>query len=258
MRRGQSLIRGLYTAASGMLAAQAQSDIISDNISNLKTPGYKAEQASTLAFPMQLLQRLGTSGDGIAEATIIGTAGSGVMVDRAARSNIQGALQTTDKATDLALNSTGFFVVQAPEGERYTRNGQFQLNTAGGLQTANGNAVLGENGPIGVPNPLSQQFTVTSDGTVVDGGQVIDHLRIVEIQDVALERQGQSLYSATQTPQVASNVQVIQGSFEVSNVDPTEQMVQMITVMNAYEANQKVIQTQDSMMEKAVNEVGKI
>ncbi len=252
------MIKGLYTAASGMLSAQTQSNIISDNIANIRTPGYKSEHANILAFPMHLLQRLSSSTNGIAEAATIGTVGSGVLVDQVSRSNIQGVLQTTDKATDLALNSKGFFVVQTPNGERYTRNGQFLLNTEGRLQTANGNAVLGENGPIGVLRPLSPQFSIISDGAIVEGGQVIDRLRIVEIQEEALERQGQSLYSSTQTPEVATDVEVIQRAFESSNVDTTDQMVQMITVMHAYEANQKVIQTQDSLLEKAVNEVGKI
>ncbi|MFZ3101228.1 MAG: flagellar hook-basal body protein [Desulfitobacteriaceae bacterium] len=251
------MIRGLYTAGSGMLAAQAQSDIIGDNVANLKTPGYKAEQGSAQAFPSQLIERLGITANGNAEATLLGSIGTGVIVDRISKFNIQGVIQTTDKVTDLALNTPGYFVVQTGQGERYTRNGQFQLNALGALQTADGYAVLGENGPIGVSNHLSQQFKVASDGTVTDGGKVIDHLRVVDIPESALEREGQSLYSANQTS-AATLVQIRQGAFEASNVDAASQMVQMITVMRAYEANQKVIQTQDATLEKAVNEVGKI
>ena len=240
-----------------MLAAQAQSEIIGDNVANVRTPGYKRNKQVPKPFQLNF-ERLVSSGNGATEVTPLGTIGTGVIANRVSKINIQGVLQTTDKSTDLALSTPGFFVVQTPEGDRYTRNGQFQLNANGVLQTLDGNAVLGKNGPIGMSKPLSQQFKVTSDGTVVDDGQVIDHLRFVDIPDAALERQGQSLYSTTQAPQAGVNVQVRQGAFEASNVDLAGQMVQMITVMRAYEANQKVMQTQDATLEKAVNEVGKI
>lgn len=253
-----ALIRGLYTGASGMLAAQTQSDIIADNIANVSTPGYKEEDGTAKAFPDLLLERTGRSG-GIPEVAPIGSMGSGVVVDRVARMNVQGALQTTELPTDMALTSPGYFVVQTPNGERYTRNGHFTLNAAGLLQTADGYSVLGEKGPIG---PLSQKFTVGADGTVLDGGQVIDRLRSVEIPENTLVREGQSLYSSNQPAQVQDagpgTVQIKQGVIEGSNVDVSGQMVKMISVMRAYEANQKVIQTQDSTLDKAVNEVGKI
>jgi flagellar basal-body rod protein FlgG len=240
-----------------MLAAQAQSEIIGDNIANIKTPGYKAEQGSAMVFPTELIERIGTSENGIARSIPIGAISTGVVVDRVTKINIPGTIQTTGKATDLALETPGFFVVQTNEGIRYTRNGQFQLNSSGVLQTVDGNSVLGENGPIKVIDPLNQQLNVAADGTVTDGGKIIDHLRIMEIAETALKREGRSLYSANQTV-AAAVIQIRQGAFEASNVDASSQLVQMISVMRAYEANQKVIQTQDATLEKAVNEVGKI
>jgi len=251
------VIRGLYTSGSGMLATQAQSEIIGDNIANINTPGYKTEYGSASVFPTELMGRIGDSEKGNARVTLLGEAGSGVIVNRTFGINIQGTLQNTGKATDLALNTPGFFVVQTSEGVRFTRNGQFQLNSAGVLQTVDGHAVLGEHGLIGADNPLSQQFVVDSDGIVTDGGKVIDRLRIMEIPETALKREGQSLYSASQAA-AATAVNVQQGAFETSNVDTGAQMVRMISVMRAYEANQKVIQTQDATLEKAVNEVGKL
>lgn len=249
------MIRGLYTGASGMLAAQTQSEIIADNIANIHTPGYKSEDASNKAFPSILLERTGSNGE-IMENTPIGGMGLGVVVDRVARMNVQGMIQTTDRSTDLALTSNGYFTVQTPNGERYTRNGHFQLNSEGMLQTADGHLVLGENGPIG---PLSESFTVNREGTVMNQGQVLDRLRIVEIPEEALLREGQSLYASNQPAQaLQGDVGIQQGAVEGSNVDVSAQMVKMITVMRTYEANQKVIQTQDSTLEKAVNEIGKI
>lgn len=246
------MIRGLYTSATGMLAAQTQSEVIGDNIANVKTPGYKEEITSEVAFPSMMIQREGGNQPG--EVVRIGGMGTGVGVDRIALSNILGTLQKTDTKTDLALATPGYFVVQTPSGERYTRNGRFQIDGNGMLQTPDGYAVLGEKGKIG---PLSPNFSVQEDGTIVDNGQTVDRLRIVEIPPNALKREGQSLYSASQAVQESTTAQVLQGSIEASNVDISGQMVQMMTVMKAYEANQKVIQAQDEMLDKAVNEVGK-
>jgi len=247
------VIRGLYTSATGMSAAQTQSEVIGDNVANVNTPGYKEQLASNLSFPSMLIERMG--GNQATQAVQIGGLGVGVGVDRAALSNVQGAIQTTGIKTDLALTSPGYFVVQTPGGERYTRNGHFQLDANGILQSPDGYALLGEKGSIG---PLSSNFSVKADGTIMDKGRIIDRLRVVDIPAAALKREGQSLYSASQPVQVSTGAQVLQGSIEASNVDLSGQMVQMMTVMKAYEANQKVIQTEDSMLDKAVNEVGKI
>ena len=247
------MIRGLYTSATGMLANQTQSEIVGDNVANVKTIGYKEQIASNIAFPSMLIERLG--GNPASDAVQIGGLGRGVGVDQIALSNVQGVTQRTDIKTDLALTSPGYFVVQTPDGERYTRNGHFTIDSNGILQTADGNALLGERGPIG---PLSPDFSVSADGTIMDKGQNVDRLRVVEIPVDALKREGQSLYSASQPVQASTTAQVLQGAIESSNVDISGQMVQMMTVMKAYEANQKVIQTEDSMLDKAVNEVGKI
>lgn len=249
------MLRGLYAGASGMLAAQTQSEIIGDNVANIRTPGYKSEEASNKAFPSMLLERTSKVGE-MPENMPIGGMGAGVVVDQITRMNIQGALQTTDLSTDFALTSNGYFTVETPNGERYTRNGHFQLNSEGMLQTVDGNAVLGENGPIG---PLSKDFTVDTTGVIMDRGETIGQLRIVEIPLEGLVREGQSLYVSNQPVQaISGNAGIQQGSIEGSNVDMSGQMVKMITVMRAYEANQKVIQTQDATLDKAVNEIGKI
>ncbi|MDQ7096209.1 flagellar hook-basal body protein [Desulfosporosinus sp. PR] len=247
------MIRGLYASASGMLAAEAQSEIIGDNVANTKTPGYKEELASNSSFPSMFIERLG--GSQASEVAPIGGMGTGVGVVRAGLFNIQGSLQSTDQKTDLALTSPGYFVVQTAGGERYTRNGHFHLDSNGTLLTSDGNALLGQRGPIG---PLSSEFTVKEDGTVMDNGQVVDRLRVVEIPADALTREGQSLYNSSQPVQVSADPKILQGSVEASNVDLSGQMIRMMTVMKAYEANQKVIQTQDDMLGKAVNDVGKI
>ena len=239
-----------------MLAAQTQSEIIADNVANIRTPGYKGEESSNKAFPEMLMMRTSTENE-ISGNTLIGGIGTGVVVDQITRMNVQGVLQTTDIPTDLALTAEGvFLVVDTPNGERYTRNGQLQLNSEGMLQTADGYPVLGEEGPIG---PLSKNFQVDAQGGITDQGVTMDRLRLVQIPAVGLLREGQSLYASNQPVQdFAGNEAVLQGTLEGSNVNLPGQMVKMITVMRAYEANQKVIQTHDATLEKAVNEIGRI
>ena len=247
------MIRGLYTSATGMLAAQTQSEVIGDNVVNIKTAGFKEQLASNISFPAKLIRRI--EGNQVSRAVAIGGMGTGLGVDRISWSNVQGSLDVTDANADLALTTPGYFVVQAPEGERYTRNGHFQLDSAGMLRTAEGYTLQGEEGPIG---PLSSEFSISADGTVIDQGQYVNRLRIVEIPEDALQRAGQSLYSSAQPVQASVGAQVRQGAIENSNVDLSGQLVNMMSVMKAYEANQKLIQTQDEMLAKAVNEVGKI
>lgn len=249
------MIRGLYTGASGMLASQTQSEIIADNISNAQVAGYKEAEAINKAFPDMLLERTNLL-NGVPDKAVIGTMGTGVLVDRISRNDIAGVLQKTDIKTDLALTTEGYFAVNTPNGERYTRNGHFQLNADGILQTADGYAIQGVNGQIG---PLSDQFTINSDGMIIDNGQIIDRLRVVGIPEGLVQREGQSLYNSELPVQdLQGLIDVKQGAIESSTVDISRQMVKMITVMRAYEANQRVLQTQDTTLEKAVNEIAKV
>lgn len=248
------MIRGLYTSTSGMLAIQTQSEVIADNSANISTPGYKGEQASMEAFSNVLLQRSAEGSGRSAEQPLVGQMGMGVSVGSIFRNEAQGTIQSTERETDLALLSSGYFAVQTPEGTRYTRNGQFQLSSEGFLQTAEGYPVLGENGAIG---PLTSGFAVGPDGAVTADGRVLDKLLVVDIPADA-KREGSSLYSTDQPVNRNSDPEIRQGAIEGSNVDLTEQTVQMMSAMRAYEANQKVIQTLDKTLDKAVNEIGRV
>lgn len=249
------MIRGLYTSTSGMLAIQAQSEIIGDNSANISTPGYKEEQASLKSFSNVLLERTGGGAGRESAPSSIGNMGMGVSVDRVLKNDAIGAVQVTERETDLALQSSGYFAVQTPEGTRYTRNGQFQLGGEGFLQTAEGYPVLGEKGVIG---PLETGFTVAQDGTVSANGQVVDQLLIVDIPADSLTREGASLYNTNYPVTQVVKPEVQQGAIEGSNVDIADQTVQMMSAMRAYEANQKVIQTLDKTLDKAVNEIGRV
>lgn len=250
------MIRGLYTATSGMLANQAQNALIAENVANVRTPGYQEKEGSAVAFPTLLMQRVAKEFGDVPTATPIGQMGTGVYMNSV---NIidRPADLLPGSNTDLALTSPGFFTVETPDGLRYTRKGDFKITDQGELQTSEGFAVLGTNGPI---TNLTEDFKVGLEGSILMNNQVVDTLQIVDMPLSNLQQVGDSLYVALDEGvlQPAAQVELQQGMLEGSNVDITGQMTKMITVMRAYEANQKVIQTQDSTLDKAVNEVGRL
>lgn len=256
------MLRGLYTAASGMILNDQQSEAIQKNIENIRNPGYREESERITSFPRLLVNRVNaadSSYQGV-EKVPLGIMGTGAYADRKYYNTLPGNLRETGTMTDMAFNSDGYFVIETLQGERYTRDGHFQLDPAGMLRTAGGNMVLGENGHIG---PLPKEFAVNQDGTIInkETRAVIDRLRVVNIPADALQRDGLTdLFTAAEAPTDAprGDTRINQGFIEESNVDLDAQMVKMIQVVRAYSANQKVIQTNDSLMQKAANEIGKV
>lgn len=255
------MIRGWYIGASGMNAQQNRLDVISNNLANVDTTGFKKDIAASRTFSELLLRR--TEADGVYRvpfgsadaAPIIGTVGLGVETNEVYTDFSQGSFKATDTSTDFALGEKGFFAVQTPDGERYTRNGNFHLGKEGILLTKEGYPVLGENGYISVPD---DKFFVNEDGMVIDreNNTVLDRLKLVRFENERyLEKQGSSLWHETPVSGRAyiaegkGRPRVLQGFTETSNVNVVNEMVQMIEVNRAYEANQKTIQTEDGMME---------
>ena len=282
------MVRGWYTAASGMRAQQWRLDAVANNLANVDTDGYKRDQAAFKAFPELLLRRMQDDGQykqpfGSGDAApIIGKLGTGVELNELYVDFDQGALKETESDFDVALDGKGFFTVATPWGERYTRNGSFQLGKEGYLETKEGYPVLGENGPIKVK---ANNFQIDKDGQVWINAEYaddpnlliskenntwkeaarLDTLKIVDFDlDRYLKKQGSSLYYDTDTSGPAQIMEdgqrpkVIQGFTEAANVEPVREMVQMIEINRAYEANQKVIQTHDSMLGTLINQVAKV
>ena len=282
------MVRGWYTAVSGMRAQQWRLDSVANNLANVDTDGYKREQAAFKAFPELLLRRMKDDGQylhpfGSADvAPIIGKLGTGVELNELFVSFEQGPLKETQSDFDIALDGEGFLAVATPWGERYTRNGSFQLGKEGFLETKEGYPVLGENGPIRVKE---NNFQIDRDGRVWINAEfaddpnivisrenntwaetaLLDTLKIVEFDiDRYLKKHGSSLYRETETSGPAvimeafSRPRVYQGFTEAANVEPVREMVQMIEVNRAYEANQKVIQTHDSMLGVLINQYVKV
>jgi flagellar basal-body rod protein FlgG len=281
------MIRGWYTGASGMQAQQRRLDAVANNLANVATDGYKKDVASFKAFPELLIRRLDDDGVylhpfGSADAApIIGKMGTGVELNELYTCFDQGALKETSSDFDFALDGRGFFTVSTPRGERYTRNGSFVLGKEGYLETKEGFPVLGENGPIKVS---ANNFQVDKNGGVwinaayEEGPEImisrekntwedpvlLDTFKLVEFElDRYLKKQGSSLYEESETSGPAMVIaegrrpMVLQGFNAASNVDPVIEMVQMIEVNRAYEANQKVIQAEESALGTLINQVMK-
>jgi len=282
------LIRGWYTGASGMRAQQWRLDAVANNLANVATDGYKKDVAAFKAFPEMLIRRQDDDGVyqhpfGSADAApIVGKMGTGVELNELFTNFDQGALKETSSDFDIALDGKGFFSIATPWGERYTRNGSFQLGKEGILETKEGYPVLGENGYLRVK---ANNFQVDKDGRVwinaaIDDDpnvmvskqsntwedtQLLDTLKLVEFDlDRYLEKQGSSLYKESDTSGPAMIMErghrpkVFQGMVEASNVNPVEEMVQMIEVNRSYEANQKIIQVEESALGVLLNQVMKV
>ena len=270
-----------------MRAQQWRLDAVANNLANVDTDGYKREVAAFKSFPELLIRRQDDDGVykipfGSADAApIIGKMGMGVELNELYTDFEQGTPKETTSDFDFALEGRGFFVVATPWGERYTRNGSFILGMEGFLETKEGYPVMGENGPIRVKE---NNFQVDKDGRVWvnaaysddpeimvsrqdniwEDSVLLDTLKIVEFDlDRYLEKQGSSLYRESETSGPAMIISqgqrptVLQGFVESSNVDPIVEMVQMIEVNRAYEANQKIIQAHEAALGTLINQVAK-
>ncbi len=263
------MIRGWYIGASGMNAQQDKLDAISNNLANVDTTGFKKEIPVSKEFSELLLRR--TKADGVYKtpfgsadvAPIIGKIGLGVETNEFYTDFDQGSFKSTDTNTDFALSGKGFFVVQTPDGERFTRNGNFHLGKEGILLTKEGYPVLGENGAIHLPD---DKFVVNKDGMIYTKEEaVVDRMKIVRFDNERyLKKQGSSLWNTNNISgdyhiaEGDERPQILQAYTETSNVNVVNEMVQMIEVNRAYEANQKSLQTEDDMVETLWNKVAQV
>lgn len=274
------MIRGLYTAASSMLAHMRRQEVISNNLANVNTTGFRADDAQFKAFPLVFLERLFDTNRDSAQQVLptrqVGGIGTGLMVDQVTTSFAEGNIKETHNPLDIALRDTAgpnskptFFAVQTPVGTEYTRAGAFVLNANGELVTNQGYRVLGTDGnPIVVPDDTQLRadgdLRVLTDGSIVLNNQPVGQLQIVSFDNpVALDKPGNTLFSqnvrsGSATPAAAADFQVQQFALEMSNVDPVRTMAEMMDTMRAYEMNQRMVQAQDEILGKAVNEIAKV
>jgi flagellar basal-body rod protein FlgG len=271
------MTRGLYISGTGMMLQRRLMENITNNIANADTTGYKKEHLVSHTFDEVLINRMGdprvvgqtvvpihwhitqfphtTSArddEGGKTFNPVGPLALGTQIDQLYINFDTGILEGTERTTDMALIGDVFFVMQTPDGERYTRSGAFYIDELGYLTDGEGNYLLGENGPIYVGG---LDFTIDDTGGVWLDGEYADRIRVASFEDNdVLRKQGSNLFYALEDPLDAPNpYRIRQGFLEGSNVDIGREMVDMLTVFRTYETNQRMLTMIDETIGKAVN-----
>ena len=253
-------MRALFTAATGMQAQQTRIDNIANNLANVNTTGFKASRAEFEDLYYQKVRTGGTETAGGARRNDTVEIGHGTRTANLTRDFSQGGFVETGRHTDMAIQGTGFFVVETAEGdELYTRSGNFDTDQQGSLVTPQGHVLAG-----GFSVPIGAQITVDAEGMVtarVDGEEEAQQLGQLQLARFAnpsgLEGLGAGLYRPTEASGEASlgiaNTDgygaVMGQTLETSNVDVAEELIAMILAQRSYELTSKAISTADEMLQ---------
>ena len=259
------MVKGLYTAYTGLRNEQRRLDVISNNIANSNTTGYKKMGVTSQSFSQELAVRVDDDSDGYLVKGI-GDVSLGVKIGETYTDFSQGGFRETGNSYDVALEGDGFFTISTTDKSgtehiRYTRDGSFTVTRDGYLVTKDGDFVLGTNNQrIQIPGADTADVSMDSLGNVYANEVLVGRLQIVDFQNKdALSLYGENMFEALpEAGMVASAALTRQGYLETSNVNVINEMVSMITITRAYETNQKMMQTIDSTLDKAVNEIGKV
>lgn len=264
------MVKGLYTAFTGMVNEQKRLDVISNNLANADTNGFKKEGATSQTFADELAIRIkDTSNYGMSKK--LGGMSMGVHIGETYTDYSQGNYKVTDNQTDFAINGDGFFAISYTDkagntSVKYTRDGAFIVNSQGYLVTKDGDFVLNRNGAMNADSNARIQvnpnlpIVVTADGGIYQNDVLVGNIGLVDFADYDyIAKFGENMYDIVDgaTP-VASEATIDQGCLEASNVNVVSEMVNMITVSRAYQAGQKVINAVDETLDKAVNQVGRV
>ncbi|MDR1692659.1 MAG: flagellar hook-basal body protein [Oscillospiraceae bacterium] len=273
------MLRGLYTAATAMLANSRKMDVITNNLTNSETVGFKQETMTTRSFQDMLISRL--NDPSVYQYSYVGPHNLGIHVDQVFTDFTTGSFTETNNQTDLALATDGFFVVdyfppglteeEADETEpeqRYIRGGNFALDTDGYLVTPDGYYVHDlDDMPIYIG---TQDFSVSREGIITANGEEMATLRVVRFEDNSvLRKTGDNLFSVytevdefgdalpAAEPETVEIPDIRQGFLETSNVDVAREMVRMMETYRSYEVNQRVINMFDESLRLSVNEIAR-
>jgi flagellar basal body rod protein FlgG len=252
------MIRGLWISAAALSPTTRAQEILANNLANAATGGFRQDR---VAFE-RVVQDAGAASGATGTAAPAGTPGvasvSGVEEGLGAAPRLvtridpgPGPLETTDSPFHLAVAGPGYFAVQSPDGELYTRDGTLQLAPDGTLLHRSGYPLLTEGGALTVPP--GGAFAVASDGTVSVNGESRGKLRVVALPDSSsLSHAGTGLLRSAVPGEADATSRVIQGSLEGANVDPVLAMVDMVSLLRGFEANQRAIIAQDGTLGRLV------
>ncbi len=258
------MLRGLYTAYTGMKNEERRMDVIANNMANANTNGYKAEGTSSRAFSKVLGIKINDDSEAYLQRSF-GKMSLGVKIGESYRDWSTGSFRVTDNVYDFAIAGDGFFTISmtdrsGTEHIRYTRDGAFTITPDGYLVTKDGDFVLANDGSrIQLPTDQGNP-SVDGSGNITFNNEYIATLGMVDFEDYDyLEQYGENQFDAVEGATFKPfSGSIEQGVIETSNVNIVDEMVNLIAVTRQYESNQKMIQTVDNIMDKAVNTIGRV
>lgn len=226
------MLPGLYTSASSLVAGQRNQEVIAQNLAHANSPGYRRQF--------------------LVQSADVGSFGRSKENPRLSRINSEelgvdfssGGTEPTGRPLDVAISGEGFFELEGPNSSYYTRNGSFQVNQQGELVSSTGMVVAGEGGPIKIGSETAPgTITIDNTGNVIVDGASRGKIKVVQFDDKrSLTPVGSTAFSATTSPTTASDVQLLQGHREMSNVRTVDELVGMIVGMRRYQAAEKTLQ----------------
>ncbi|MCV6602589.1 MAG: flagellar basal-body rod protein FlgG [Cohaesibacter sp.] len=259
-------MRALYIASTGMLAQERNVEVISNNVANMRTTGFKRQRAEFQDLLYQDLRRSGSATSTAGTAAPVGIQiGSGVRLAATARIMSQGSVENTGKQLDVAIRGEGFFQIQTPDGRTaYTRDGSFEINAQGQLVTVDGYQVI-----PGIAFPQNaKNITINQEGEIqVQVGNAAGQTTLGQltlacfVNKAGLEANGDNLFLETAasgpaqvaTPGSPSYGSILQGHLEMANVNSVAEISDLIAAQRAYEMNSRVIKAADQMLSATSN-----
>lgn len=264
LRKGYRMLKGLYIAHTGLINEQNRMDILTNNLANASTVGYKKEGSTSQSFDDILTVKIKDKSVGERNVQRTGINNPGVKIGENYVDYTQGSFRVTDNTFDLALGGEGFFAIEYTNKNQetstlYTRAGQFTLNKEGYLVTQDGDYVLDEQNRHIQIDPL-QDTKIDKDGTIYQNGTRLAKLQVIDFENYDyLQRTGETLFKPLEGARmIRSQATVNSGYLEMSNVQTVSEMVNLISITRAYESNQKIMQTYDESLGIAVSQLGKI
>ena len=250
------MIKGLYSAVSAMVMNASRQQVLSHNIANLQTPGFKQILTTAQDFMQNPVYTTGLTP--ASSVDYLGTIGLGTQIGPEYIDFMQGALQDTGNPLDFALEGNGYFQVKTPDGNRYTRDGRFLRDVDNTLVTVDGFQVLDDAGQtITLPDGL---VSISPAGAVSVNGTAAATLGIGVFTnpDTDLQHTEGNLFTGPAASTSQEGPRVVQGYLEMSNANPSQLMTQLVEVSRSYEAAQKMVQNQDELLGKTIASLGRI
>ena len=257
---------GIKKATMGMVSLNQKQDVLLNNLANVGTTGYRKENMCFSSFSEVLEKEMTLNPNPTKQSNEymqpgVGLETDGMLYQRTNTTYAQGSLKNTGSQFDLALddNGKGFFTIQTEKGLAFTRAGSFRIDNKGFLVTQDGSHVLGHKGKMHLGGT---NFEVTNEGLVKVDGKVLDKLLITEFSDKisnrGLQHMGDNRFAAMTGGKIATESYVKQGFLEMANVNAVTTMIDLMTTMRAFEANQKSLQAEDKMIQKTTSETGRV